>query len=128
MYWMVLESPIWGQVLVGMSITITHIVRAGCAVVVADGVVLASVVTNPEADPLRSQHSQVAVALDFPGRQFVCGKKMYWVVLESPIWGQVFFGMSITITHIVRVGCAVVVADGVVLASVMTNPEADPLR
>ena len=51
MYWVVLESPIWGQVLVGMSITITHIVRAGCAVVVADGVVLASVVTNPEADP-----------------------------------------------------------------------------
>ena len=53
---------------------------------------------------------------------------MYWVVLESPIWGQVFFGMNITITHIVRAGCAVVVTDGVVLASVMTNPEADPLR
>ena len=53
---------------------------------------------------------------------------MYWVVLESPIWGQVFFGMSITITHIVRAGGAAVVTDGVVLASVMTNPEADPLR
>ena len=24
MYWVVLELPIWGQVLVGMSITITH--------------------------------------------------------------------------------------------------------
>ena len=50
---------------------------------------------------------------------------MYWVVLESPIWGQVLFGLSITITH---TACGLRYRCDVVLASVMTNPEADPRR